>query len=52
MQSFIRKRAFASAISLVGLIILVFFLSRLTGDPTSLYLPIDASLEFARAVPT
>ncbi len=45
MGSFIRKRAFASAISLVGLIVLVFFLSRLTGDPTSLYLPIDASLE-------
>lgn len=35
----------ASAISLVGLVILVFFLSRLTGDPTQLYLPVDASLE-------
>ncbi len=45
MQTFIRKRAVASAISLVGLIVLVFFLSRLTGDPTSLYLPVDASLE-------
>lgn len=31
--------------SLVGLIVLVFFLSRLTGDPSALYLPIDASLE-------
>lgn len=29
----------------MGLIILVFFLSRLTGDPTSLYLPVDASQE-------
>ncbi|MCA0996982.1 MULTISPECIES: ABC transporter permease [Roseobacteraceae] len=45
MQSFLGKRAVASAISLVGLIILVFFLSRLTGDPTDLYLPVDASLE-------
>ena len=45
MKSFLAKRALASAISLLGLIILVFFLSRLTGDPTSLYLPVDASLE-------
>jgi peptide/nickel transport system permease protein len=28
----------------MGLVILVFFLSRLTGDPTDLYLPIDASV--------
>jgi len=34
-----------AAISLVGLVILVFFLSRLTGDPTDLYLPVDASLQ-------
>jgi peptide/nickel transport system permease protein len=45
MMSFIGKRSFASAFSLIGLIVLVFFLSRLTGDPTSLYLPLDASLE-------
>jgi peptide/nickel transport system permease protein len=45
MISFIGKRSLASLISLVGLIVLVFFLSRLTGDPTSLYLPLDASLE-------
>ncbi|MEI4473847.1 ABC transporter permease [Frigidibacter sp. MR17.24] len=44
MTSFIRQRAMASAISLVGLLILVFFLSRLTGDPTNLYLPLDASV--------
>ncbi len=31
--------------SLIGLIILVFFLARLTGDPTNLFLPIDASVE-------
>ena len=44
-MSFIGNRSLASAVSLIGLIILVFFLSRLTGDPTSLYLPLDASLE-------
>lgn len=45
MRSFLGKRAIASAISLLGLIVLVFFLSRLTGDPTDLYLPVDASME-------
>jgi len=45
MKAFLGKRAVSSAISLIGLIILVFFLSRLTGDPTNLYLPVDASLE-------
>ena len=32
-------------LSLVGLIVLVFFLVRLTGDPTSLFLPVDASIK-------
>ena len=45
MKSFLGKRAVTSAISLVGLIILVFFLSRLTGDPTDLYLPENATQE-------
>lgn len=45
MLKFIRKRSVASLISLVGLVVLVFFLSRLTGDPTDLYLPIDATDE-------
>ncbi|TGN67459.1 ABC transporter permease [Paracoccus liaowanqingii] len=45
MKKFIGQRAVASAISLVGLVIMVFFLSRLTGDPTDLYLPVDASLQ-------
>lgn len=45
MKSFLSQRAVSSAISLVGLVILVFFLSRLTGDPTDLYLPVDASQE-------
>jgi peptide/nickel transport system permease protein len=45
---YLGRRTLHSAISLIGLIILVFVLVRLTGDPTNLYLPIDASLE-ARA---
>ncbi|SFR44434.1 ABC transporter permease [Litoreibacter janthinus] len=45
MMKFLGKRAVASAISLVGLMLLVFFLSRLSGDPTGLYLPLDASEE-------
>jgi peptide/nickel transport system permease protein len=45
MKKFLFKRAISSAISLLLLIVAVFFLSRLTGDPTDLYLPIDASQE-------
>ncbi|MGL4310189.1 MAG: ABC transporter permease [Paracoccaceae bacterium] len=45
MQKFLAKRAVASAASLLVLIVMVFFLSRLTGDPAQLYLPVDASLE-------
>ncbi|MGX5666856.1 ABC transporter permease [Rhizobium daejeonense] len=43
MLTFVRKRALASLISLVGLVVLVFFLSRLTGDPAALFLPEDAT---------
>ncbi|WP_395541223.1 ABC transporter permease [Neotabrizicola sp. sgz301269] len=45
MGRFIRQRAFASLISLLLLVVAVFFLSRLTGDPASLYLPSEASEE-------
>ncbi len=45
MGSYLRRRALHSALSLIGLIVLVFFLVRLTGDPTNLFLPLDASLE-------
>ncbi len=45
MRKFLGKRALASAVSLLVLVVMVFFLSRLTGDPTQLYLPVDASLE-------
>lgn len=49
MERFIIKRTFASLISLAFLVVAVFFLSRLTGDPTDLYLPLDASLESRQA---
>ncbi|MCY1667494.1 ABC transporter permease [Rhizobium sp. SL86] len=45
MLTFIRKRSVASLFSLVGLIVMVFFLSRMTGDPASLFLPVEASAE-------
>lgn len=45
MGPFILKRSFHGLISLAGLIILVFFLARLTGNPADLYLPIDATEE-------
>lgn len=45
MFRFIRKRALASLISLIGLLVIVFFLSRLTGDPAALFLPVEASAE-------
>ena len=48
MGDYLTRRSLHSLVSLLGLIILVFFLARLTGDPTNLYLPLDASLE-ARA---
>ncbi|MCH4562081.1 MULTISPECIES: ABC transporter permease [Halomonas] len=45
MKRMIGQRAAASFLALLGLVVLVFFLSRLTGDPAALYLPIDASQE-------
>jgi peptide/nickel transport system permease protein len=53
MIAYLTRRAVHSAFALVGLIIAVFFLARLTGDPTDLFLPLDASredrLEFAHS---
>jgi|SRR5215471_2639658 len=43
MIPFLTRRAVHSAFALLGLIIAVFFLARLTGDPTDLFLPVDAS---------
>src|SRR6185503_16658511 len=52
MIPYLTRRAVHSAFALLGLLIAVFFLARLTGDPTDLFLPVDASLadrvEFAR----
>jgi peptide/nickel transport system permease protein len=45
LGNYIGLRSLQSLVALVGLIILVFFLARMTGDPTNLYLPLDASLE-------
>jgi peptide/nickel transport system permease protein len=45
LTNFLIKRAVTSALSLFILVVLVFFLIRLTGDPASLFLPLDASEE-------
>jgi peptide/nickel transport system permease protein len=45
MGAFITRRALHSLFALVGLVVLVFFLARLTGSPADLYLPIDATVE-------
>jgi peptide/nickel transport system permease protein len=45
MSNFLWRRAISSGVSLLLLVIVVFFLIRLTGDPASLFLPIDASEE-------
>ncbi|NRP73152.1 Nickel transport system permease protein NikB [Ensifer psoraleae] len=39
------RRIVSSFFSLVALVVMVFFLSRLTGDPAALFLPIDATQE-------
>lgn len=43
MLYYLRVRVLHSALSLVGLFILVFFLARLTGNPAILYLPLETS---------
>jgi peptide/nickel transport system permease protein len=48
MGSFIFRRSAQSVFSLVLLIVLVFFLARMTGSPADLYLPQDASAEVRR----
>ncbi|WP_426131201.1 ABC transporter permease [Pararhizobium sp. PWRC1-1] len=49
MFGYIGRRAYHSTISVIGLLTLVFFLTRLTGDPSALYLPLDSSLEAREA---
>ena len=49
MNSYVVRRGVQSLFALFLLLVLVFFLSRLTGDPTNLFLPMDASLEQRKA---
>ena len=45
MFSFVRRRMYTSALPLIIVLLGVFLLARLTGDPTSLYLPESATAE-------
>lgn len=45
MTRFIVKRALDSTVALLGLLVVVFFLTRMTGDPAALYLPETATAE-------
>lgn len=45
MLNYLGKRILQSAIPLIVVVIGVFFLARLTGDPSSLYLPLSATEE-------
>ena len=45
MQRYICRRLFQSVLALLAISLLVFFMSRLSGDPTTLMLPDDASQE-------
>jgi peptide/nickel transport system permease protein len=42
---YLGKRILHSALSIFGLVILVFILARLTGDPSNLYLPVESSAQ-------
>lgn len=52
MSGYILRRGGQSLVALMALLVLVFFLSRLTGNPTDLYMPLDASLEQREAFAT
>jgi peptide/nickel transport system permease protein len=43
MLKFLSVRLTTSAVALLGVMVLVFFLARLTGSPAALYLPVDAT---------
>ena len=49
MVRFLGLRLAASLVALVGVLVLVFFLARLTGSPAALYLPADATDEMVEA---
>ncbi|WP_232666893.1 ABC transporter permease [Pseudonocardia sp. TRM90224] len=45
MLAYLRRRVLSSALPLLVVILGVFFLARLTGDPTNLYLPLSATAQ-------
>ncbi|MFD6414415.1 ABC transporter permease, partial [Nocardia asteroides] len=45
MIPFLRKRVLSSAVPLVCVVLGVFFLARMTGNPVDLYLPLSATPE-------
>lgn len=45
MFAFIRRRLVSSAVTLIGVVVIVFFLARLTGSPVDLFFPEGASQE-------
>lgn len=45
MGAYLLRRSLHSLVALVGLVVLVFFLVRLTGNPADLFLPLDATIE-------
>lgn len=49
MGRYVARRGGQTLLALLALLVLVFFLSRLTGNPTDLFLPMDASLEQRQA---
>jgi peptide/nickel transport system permease protein len=49
LRGYLLQRTMHSAICLAGLIVLVFFLSRLTGNPTDLYLPMETPADVREA---
>jgi peptide/nickel transport system permease protein len=49
MIGFVLRRLLRSFVALFALLTIVFFLSRLTGNPTNLYLPLEATREVREA---
>ncbi|MFE0877912.1 ABC transporter permease [Streptomyces smyrnaeus] len=49
MLTFLRRRILSSAVPLLVVVLGVFFLARLTGDPANLYLPLSATQEMREA---
>jgi len=49
MLKFLSVRLTTSLVALLGVMVIVFFLARLTGSPAALYLPVDATDEMVEA---